>query len=121
MSTALNTMSAVFVEDWIRGCNLANPTENQASWIMKAVVVVMGVFTVALIYVIGKLGMVFQVGHIYTSTYKCCHFNSLNCSQMAGTLVSISIGPSLTIFLIGLFMPWVTGTVSTKNYIELRG
>jgi len=62
-------MSAVFLEDWIRGCNIWNPTEHQASWTMKIFVVVMGVLTVALVSVVEKLGMVVQVGYTKQSTY----------------------------------------------------
>jgi len=64
MSTALNTMSAVVLEDWIRGCNLWDPTAHQASVIMKIIVVMFGGLTVALVFVAEKLGMVLQVGKI---------------------------------------------------------
>jgi len=63
MSAGLNAVSAVFVQDWIRGWNLSSLTENQASWTMKIVVIIMGVLTVALVFVVENLGMVFQVGH----------------------------------------------------------
>jgi len=59
-------MSGIFLEDWIRGMNLWNPSEHQASIVMKTFVVFTGIIIVALVAVVEKLGMVVQVSfHVF--------------------------------------------------------
>ncbi|XP_034257024.1 sodium-coupled monocarboxylate transporter 1-like [Thrips palmi] len=85
MSTALNSMSAVVLEDWVRGYGGYEPNERSAAWIMRGVVVVFGVITVALVFVVENLGMILQ---------------------MASSMAAVSTGPLFTLFVVGLFLPW---------------
>jgi len=83
---------------------------------MKIVVVIMGVLTVALVSLVEKLGMVFQVGHLKIhSPLDYLLTQPGNFSQLSVSLSSLSAGPMVTIFFSGLFLPWVTGTVSPKD------
>ena len=61
MSTGLNSMSAVILEDWVRGYGGYELSERHAAWLMRGVVVVLGCITVALVFVVEHLGMVMQV------------------------------------------------------------
>ncbi|XP_067005525.2 sodium-coupled monocarboxylate transporter 1 [Anabrus simplex] len=86
LSTALNSMAAVILEDFFKTFRSKPLTERQSSILMKTVVIVMGAVCVALVLVVEQLGHLFQV---YTS------------------FGSITYGPSLGIFSAGLFLPWV--------------
>ncbi|KAE8748832.1 hypothetical protein FOCC_FOCC004426 [Frankliniella occidentalis] len=85
MSTSLNSMSAVIIEDWVRGFGGYEPSERHAAWIMRGVVVVLGVITVGLVFVVEKLGMVMQ---------------------LSSSMAAVSTGPLFTLFIVGLFIPW---------------
>ncbi|XP_067005054.2 sodium-coupled monocarboxylate transporter 1 isoform X1 [Anabrus simplex] len=87
MSTAMNSMAAVILEDFYKPFFAKPLTERQTSVLMKAVVIIFGFVCVALVFVVEKLGSVLQ---------------------MAMSLGAITNGPSLGLFSIGFFLPWVT-------------
>lgn len=91
LSTCLNSMSAVVLEDFIKPF-VKKPLSNTAiNWIMRSVVVVVGIICVALVVVVQKMGTVLQ---------------------LTMSLEAITNGPLLGIFTIGVFLPWINSTVS---------
>lgn len=90
LSTCLNSMSAVFLEDFVKPF-VKKPLSNTAiNWIMRMVVVVVGLICVALVVVVQKMGTVLQ---------------------LTMSLEAITNGPLLGIFTIGIFLPWINSTV----------
>ncbi|XP_055907808.1 sodium-coupled monocarboxylate transporter 1 [Eupeodes corollae] len=86
LSTGLNSLSAVFLEDFVKP-NVKIPlTERQTAVIMRLVVLLLGVLCVALVFVVEKLGMVLQ---------------------LSMTLSSITNGPLFGLFIMGLCLPYV--------------
>ncbi|KAF4521054.1 hypothetical protein B566_EDAN008126 [Ephemera danica] len=65
MSTMLNSMSGVILQDFIRPClGTRKISEQTASNIMKVVVVIVGAFCVGLVFIVDKLGAIIQ-GALY--------------------------------------------------------
>lgn len=91
LSTGLNSMSAVLLEDFCKPYCKTPLTEKQTRYIMRGVVVVFGVICVGLVFVVEHLGSVLQ---------------------LSISLGSISNGPLLGIFTLGVMVPWVHATVS---------
>ncbi|KAJ1519496.1 hypothetical protein ONE63_004781 [Megalurothrips usitatus] len=89
LSTGLNSMAAVVVEDFWRPLASAPPGEAAVSVVMRVVVVAFGALCVALVFVVERLGVVLQLS------------SSLN---------SISAGPVFAIFMSGAFLPCVNAT-----------
>ncbi|XP_055849759.1 sodium-coupled monocarboxylate transporter 1 isoform X2 [Episyrphus balteatus] len=88
LSTGLNSLSAVFLEDFVKP-NVNLPlTERQTALIMRLVVLIMGVLCVGLVFVVEKLGMVLQ---------------------LSMTLSSITNGPLFGLFIMGLCLPYING------------
>lgn len=91
LSTCLNSMSAVVLEDFFKPF-VKQPLSNLAiNWIMRSVVVCVGVLCLALVFVVEKMGTVLQ---------------------LTMSLEAITNGPLFGIFTIGILMPWVGGSVS---------
>ncbi|KAK7862023.1 hypothetical protein R5R35_002161 [Gryllus longicercus] len=87
MSTAMNSMAAVVLEDFYKTFFAKKPlTDRQTNVLMKTVVVVTGVVCVSLVFVVEKLGSILQL------------------SMSLGAMTN---GPALGIFTMGLFLPWV--------------
>ena len=62
MSTMLNSLSGVILQDYVRPMlGSRKISESHASTIMKVVVVVIGALCVALVFVVDKLGSIIQV------------------------------------------------------------
>lgn len=91
LSTGLNSMSAVLLEDFFKPYCKKPLTESQTRYIMKGVVVIFGTICVALVFVVEHLGSVLQ---------------------LSISLGSMSNGPLLGIFTLGVMVPWVHATVS---------
>lgn len=89
LSTGLNSMAAVVVEDFWRPLARTPPTAARVNVAMRLVVVVFGAVCVGLVFVVEKLGVVLQ---------------------LTGSLNAISSGPVLAVFFGGVFMPWVNAT-----------
>ncbi|XP_032588278.2 sodium-coupled monocarboxylate transporter 1 [Drosophila mojavensis] len=86
LSTGLNSLSAVVLEDFVKTFRHEPLTETQTAFVMRSVVVVFGVIFVALVFIVEKLGAVLQ---------------------LTITLTSVANGPLLGIFTSGVLLPWV--------------
>ncbi|XP_073839639.1 sodium-coupled monocarboxylate transporter 1-like isoform X3 [Musca autumnalis] len=86
LSTYLNSLAAVVLEDFIKPFSRRGISERTTGLIMRTVVVVCGLSSIGLVYVVEKLGMVLQ---------------------LSATLQSIVYGPMLGIFTVGMLMPWL--------------
>lgn len=91
LSTCLNSMSAVVLEDFIKPFVKRPLSETAINWIMRSVVVVTGTMCVFLVYIVEHMGTVLQ---------------------LTMSLEAITNGPLLGIFTIGVFLPWINGNVS---------
>uniref|UniRef100_A0A182K1U7 Sodium/solute symporter n=1 Tax=Anopheles christyi TaxID=43041 RepID=A0A182K1U7_9DIPT len=89
LSTGLNSMSAVVLEDFFKPFSNRPLSEKQTSIIMRAVVAIFGAICVVLVLVVEKLGSVLQ---------------------LSMSLGSVSNGPLLGIFTLGVLIPWANGT-----------
>nr|XP_012134656.1 PREDICTED: sodium-coupled monocarboxylate transporter 1-like isoform X2 [Megachile rotundata] len=87
LSTGLNSMAAVVLEDFIKPFKKTPFTPKTADIILKLTVVVLGVMCVALVFVVEKTG-----SHVL---------------QLSTNLSSITSGPSLGIFSMGVLLPWI--------------
>lgn len=90
LSTGLNSMSAVMLEDFFKPFTQRPLSERQTKYIMRGVVAVFGTICVILVFVVEKLGAVLQ---------------------LSMSLGAVAQGPLLGIFTMGVMFPWVTGTV----------
>ncbi|XP_031776578.1 sodium-coupled monocarboxylate transporter 2 [Apis florea] len=84
MSTGLNSMSGVIYEDMIKPWLRIPLSEIAVSRLMKLTVVLTGIFCVTLVFLVEKLGGLIQAGK---------------------SLASITAGPLLGIFTLGMFFP----------------
>ncbi|XP_047098036.1 sodium-coupled monocarboxylate transporter 1-like [Schistocerca piceifrons] len=87
MSTALNSIAAVVLEDFVK--TFFGPdclTQRQTNILLKSTVVVFGVICTVLVFVVEKLGTVLQ---------------------LSISLGSMTTGPVLGVFSAGMFLPWV--------------
>jgi len=86
LSTCLNSMSAVVLEDFVKPFVKQPLSDSAVNWIMRSVVVVIGVICVGLVYVVEKMGTVLQ---------------------LTMSLEAITNGPLFGVFTIGIFLPWI--------------
>ncbi|XP_071451827.1 sodium-coupled monocarboxylate transporter 1-like [Hetaerina americana] len=86
MSTGLNSMSGVIFEDFIDPFLKVKVSEERASFIMKVLCAIIGVFCVCMVFVVEHLGAVVQANW---------------------SLGGITNGPMLAVFALGMFFPWV--------------
>lgn len=86
LSTALNSFAAVVLEDFCKPYMNNEPSEKMSAIIMRATVLIVGVITVALVYVVQHMGSVLQ---------------------LAMTIPSICFGPMLGVYIIGILIPWI--------------
>ncbi|XP_034118320.1 sodium-coupled monocarboxylate transporter 1 [Drosophila albomicans] len=86
LSTGLNSLSAVVLEDFVKTFRRKPLSEAQTAFVMRSVVVLFGIIFVALVFVVEKLGAVLQ---------------------LTITLTSVANGPLLGIFTAGVMLPWV--------------
>ncbi|XP_043659860.1 sodium-coupled monocarboxylate transporter 1 [Drosophila teissieri] len=86
LSTGLNSLSAVVLEDFVKTFRKSPLSEGQTAFVMRSVVVVFGIVFVALVFAVEKLGAVLQ---------------------LTITLSSVANGPLLGIFTAGVMLPWV--------------
>ncbi|XP_044753033.1 sodium-coupled monocarboxylate transporter 1-like isoform X2 [Coccinella septempunctata] len=100
LSTGLNSMAAVVLEDFVKPLSSEPLTDKQTYLVMKITVIVVGVVCVGLVVIVEKLGTVLQVTM------------SLN---------AIASGPSLGIFTMGILLPWVNAWDNDMpNAISMR-
>lgn len=89
LSTGLNSMSAVILEDFVKSFIKKPLTEKQTHYIMRFVVAIFGGICVCLVFLVEKLGTVLQ---------------------LSISLGAVSNGPLLGIFTMGVLLPWIGGT-----------
>ncbi|XP_052866160.1 sodium-coupled monocarboxylate transporter 1-like [Anopheles cruzii] len=108
LSTGLNSLSAIVLEDFVKPYSRKQLSERCTSYIMRGTVLVFGIVAVALVLVVEHLGTVLQ---------------------LSMSLIPISLGPLLGLFLMGMLLPWVDslsalgGAISgllTMAYIVIR-
>jgi len=90
MSAGLNTAAGTLYEDFIDPLMPKNRSEWAASFVMKIMVIIIGVICVGLVYVVEKMGAIVQVQY------------------------SLSGSPNSAIFAafaLGLFFPWANSKV----------
>jgi Na+/proline symporter len=68
MSTGLNSMAAVVLEDFYKSWFTHQLSPRQTNILMKMVVVVLGTMCVGLVFVVEKLGAVLQVRRLHSSS-----------------------------------------------------
>lgn len=95
ISTALNSLSAVVLEDFFKSFSKKPFTERQTAIIMRGTVFVLGIWTVALVYVVERMGSVLQ---------------------LSMSVPTACFGPMLGIFVLGMFVPWMNAKV--RRYIN---
>lgn len=61
MSTGLNSMSAVFLEDFYKPYVESRPSKARSNLLVRSVVVIVGVICALCVYIVEKLGSVLQV------------------------------------------------------------
>lgn len=99
LSTCLNSMSAVVLEDFFKPFVNRLLSVMAVNWIMRSVVVCMGVICLALVVVVQKMGTVLQ---------------------LTMSLEAITNGPLLGIFTLGILLPWINANVSrAQKYGEI--
>ncbi|KRT85564.1 hypothetical protein AMK59_2547, partial [Oryctes borbonicus] len=90
LSTGLNSMAAVVLEDCYKSFFNKDPSEKQTYILMKSTVVLMGALCVGLVFVVEKLGTVLQ---------------------LTMSIGPIANGPSLALFTMGILLPWINAKV----------
>lgn len=86
MSSGFNAMSAVVLEDYCKPLFRQGISERQSAIILRCTVGVLGLVSVALVYVVQNLGSVLQ---------------------MSMSLPATCMGSLFGSFLIGMFIPWI--------------
>lgn len=86
LSTCLNSMAAIVLEDFYKPFASAPLTEKQTSYLMRGTVLVIGIISVSLVFVVQRMGTVLQL--------------SITLSSMTG-------GAIFGMFVMGLMCPWV--------------
>lgn len=86
MSSGFNAMSAVVLEDYCKPLFKRGISERQSAIIMRSTVGVLGLASIALVYVVQNLGSVLQ---------------------MSMSLPATCMGSLFGSFLIGMFLPWI--------------
>lgn len=96
LSVVLNSTALVIYEDIIKGTFRINVPEKSSKWVVKGCIVILGGISLALVFVIERLGNVLQV---------------------ATTLTSISAACTFGMFSLGMLIPWannigaISGTI----------
>lgn len=96
LSTGLNSLAAVFLEDYIKPMAKKPLTEHQIAITMRLCTVIIGVLSVALVFVVERMG-----SHVM---------------QLAITMGSMVQGPLLGMFVMGLLCPSINSKVSFNRF-----
>lgn len=86
LSSALNSMSAIILEDFVKSFLRRRPSMQLSNLIMKMTVVIFGVAAVTMVYIVERLGSVLQLTMSVPSTLTGCLFG---------------------VYMIGMFIPWI--------------
>lgn len=107
LSTGLNSMAAVVLEDFAKSFIKTPFTRKGADIFMKLTVVILGVTCVALVFVVEQAGV-----HVL---------------QLSISLGSITCGPTFGIFTMGILLPWInakgalTGGIAGLSFMAWLG
>ncbi|XP_046397967.1 sodium-coupled monocarboxylate transporter 1-like isoform X2 [Ischnura elegans] len=85
MSTSLNAMSGVIYQSYIKPRFQTPPSEARASCTMKVLCAAIGIFCVLMVFIVEHLGTV---------------------AQLSISFGGVTSGPSLSMFVLGMFFPW---------------
>ncbi|EEB11028.1 sodium/solute symporter, putative [Pediculus humanus corporis] len=85
LSTGLNSISAIVLEDFIKPTMSEKLSNKATEYIIKAAVLIFGIISVGLVFIVEKLGTVLQL--------------SMSLGGMTG-------GPLFGIFCLGILFPW---------------
>lgn len=97
LSTCLNSMAAIVLEDFYKPFASAPLSEKQTNYVMRGTVLVLGIMSVGLVFVVQRLGTVLQL--------------SISVSSVIG-------GPIFGMFTMGLMCPWVKKRVNKFRCIN---
>jgi solute carrier family 5 (sodium-coupled monocarboxylate transporter), member 8/12 len=86
LSTGLNAMSAVVLEDFCKPFAKSDISERSSKYIMRGTVLFLGIVSVILVYVVQHMGSVLQ---------------------LSMSVPSACFGPMLGVYFIGFTMPWI--------------
>ncbi|XP_002053462.3 sodium-coupled monocarboxylate transporter 2 [Drosophila virilis] len=86
LSTELNCLSAVVLKDFVEPYRSRPLTERQTAYVLRGVVVVFGLISMASVSVVQKLGMLMQ---------------------LSSTVGAVTCGPLLGAFSVGMLLPFV--------------
>lgn len=86
LSTGLNAMSAVVLEDFCKPFMKNGVSERLSKYIMRGTVLVLGVLSVALVYVVQHMGAVLQ---------------------LSMSIPAACFGPMLGVYIVGFLLPWI--------------
>lgn len=86
LSTGLNAMSAVVLEDFCKPFMKNGISEQTSLYVMRGTVLVLGVLSVALVYVVQHMGSVLQ---------------------LSMSVPTACFGPMLGVYVVGFAIPWI--------------
>lgn len=86
LSTGLNAMSAVVLEDFCKPFMKNGVSEKLSKYIMRGTVLVLGVLSVALVYIVQHMGAVLQ---------------------LSMSIPTACFGPMLGVYIVGFVIPWI--------------
>lgn len=90
MATCINAVAAIVYEDFIVPCMKKQPSDSTASWYLKWISFGIGISTVALVFLVEKLGAVLEISSMFGGA-------------VAGIMVAI--------FVLAIFCPFANVTV----------
>lgn len=86
LSSAFNSMAALVLEDYFKPCFKEGLSEKASGRIMRGTVLILGILSVAMVYVVEHMGSVLQLSMSVPPTF---------------------VGSLFGIFSIGMFFPWI--------------
>lgn len=113
LSTCLNSMSAVVLEDFVKPFVKQPLTERTVNWVMRSVVVVIGIIWCVKLFNFFKLCFILLI--LFFSVFMVYIVEKMGTIlQLTMSLEAITNGPLFGIFTIGIFLPWIKSRVRGK-------
>ncbi|KAL7040119.1 hypothetical protein ACKWTF_000279 [Chironomus riparius] len=97
LSTCLNSLSAVVLEDFIKPFTDKPLTDRIINWVMRSTVVIVGISSASMVYIVEKAGTVLQ---------------------LTMSLEAITNGPLFGVFTLGIFLPWINSASALTGGIS---
>lgn len=88
LSTSLNSASAIVLEDFIKPFRKTPLSYNQIQYILKGMVLILGIICLLLVFIVSKLGHVLQ---------------------LTMSLMGVGAGPLFGVFIMAFMIPWING------------